>query len=55
MPTPKKVLPTPLQNFSVDITLNKSIIGSMTVRAKDKEHAKEKVFVQLDFKVNKGY
>ena len=52
MPTPKLTKP---QNFEVDITLDKNIIGSMTVLARDKEHAKEKVFVKLDFKVKKGY
>lgn len=52
MPTPKLIPP---QNYTVDITLNKTVIGSITVKARDKEHAKEKAFVQLDFKVKKGY
>lgn len=41
--------------FNVDVLLGKNICGSLQVKANDPEHAKERAFIQLDFKVKKAY
>lgn len=48
-------LASPNKDYIVEITIGRRPIGSITVRARDKDHAKEKAFVQLDFKVKHAY
>lgn len=41
--------------WNVEVLLGKNIVGNVLVKAIDKEKAKEKAFVSLDFKVKKAY
>ena len=45
----------PMRDWEVEIMIGKKVCASVTVRARDKDKAKERAFVQLDFNVKKAY
>lgn len=46
---------TTMRDWEVEVLLGKKIGGTVIVRARDKEHAKERAFVSLNFNVKKYY